>query len=134
MPRVKLTMRGLALASVLSILAATPTLAHSFDVDIVFPQSATAAARDNFVREFRRASAERDSHAGEESDGHLGGLDVYSNVTELNGGDQSLTGIVVVVADGEICHPVVAAVGIQRDLGFRFRPRGGAGLFAPRAV
>ena len=80
-----------ALAAFLSAFAATPARAHSFDVDIVFPESAPADARDSFLREFRRASAERDGHAGDESDGHLGGLDVYTSATALKDGDQSLT-------------------------------------------
>ncbi len=99
----------LALAGVLSVLAATPASAHSFKVDIVFPQSASVAARDDFLREFHRASAERDGHADEESNGHLGGLDVYTNATELSGSDDSLTGVFVVMVGEGTCQLAAAA-------------------------
>jgi hypothetical protein len=52
--------------------------AHRFDVALVASYSGPMAARGSQVRDgFLRATAERDAHSGQESDGHLGGLDVY---------------------------------------------------------
>ncbi len=109
--------RGAFSAVVVSALATGPALAHSFDVDIVFSQSTAAALRSDFLAAFRRASAERDGHGNEESDGHLGGLDVYSNMTVLDSEAADLTGVFVVVAgvDGG-CGAVAAdRVGIVID-------------------
>lgn len=50
--------------------------AHSFNVGLVMAEASTAGARQ--VQDgFLLATRERDSHPDEESDGHLGGLDVY---------------------------------------------------------
>ncbi len=50
--------------------------AHAFNVLIFGNDLAKTGAYSGF----RLATRERDSHAGEESDGHLGGLDVYINM------------------------------------------------------
>ena len=65
----------------LSILAGVAN-AHSFNVTLIAPAGDQAVAMQAFLL----ASGERDGHAAEESDGHLGGLDVYVSVVE-NGGD-----------------------------------------------
>lgn len=54
--------------------SAGPVAAHEFSVLLVTPAGVTSAAIYNA---FRLASRERDGHADELSDGHLGGLDVY---------------------------------------------------------
>ena len=63
----------------------TDTLAHSFKVGLVAPMS---GADSNVGRQgrdgFRLATTERDGHSNEESDGHLGGLDVYILVIDAN--------------------------------------------------
>lgn len=55
------------------VLGAAPLLAHSFNVVLIGENIAESGAYDGF----RLATRERDGHAGEESDGHLGGLDSY---------------------------------------------------------
>ncbi|MFV2033613.1 MAG: hypothetical protein ACC631_00630 [Halocynthiibacter sp.] len=53
-------------------------VAHSFTTLLVLPESAMQSeARQDAERAFLLASEERDGHAQQESDGHLGGLDVY---------------------------------------------------------
>ncbi len=52
--------------------------AHGFNVALVVPLSGPAAAEGAHMRDgFLLAAGERDAHANQESDGHLGGLDVY---------------------------------------------------------
>ena len=52
--------------------------AHSFTVALIAPSSGTNMEIGGHVRDgFLRATRERDSHPDEESDGHLGGFDVY---------------------------------------------------------
>ena len=55
--------------------AATAVLAHSFNLGVIAPDD--AALRADLRAAFLIASEERDGHANEESEGHLGGLDVY---------------------------------------------------------
>ena len=55
---------------------AAPALAHSFSVTIVAADDESAALLPSVLRGFLVASAERDGHANETADGHLGGLDV----------------------------------------------------------
>jgi len=51
--------------------------AHSFNVVMAVPGDVSAETRSDMTAAFLLASEERDGHANEESDGHLGGLDVY---------------------------------------------------------
>ncbi len=72
-------------------LAATPAGAHSFRVGFIAPFSGPearigASARDGFML----AARERDGHADEESDGHLGGLDVYLLIIDSGEGRDSM--------------------------------------------
>ena len=61
-----------------------PTLAHSFKVVLIVPLSGAESIRGRQIREgFMLATAERDSHPEQVSDGHLGGLDVY--LTTIDG-------------------------------------------------
>lgn len=59
-------------------LSGAPAAAHSFNVALIVPLSGANAEDGGQMREgFMLAARERDAHAGQESDGHLGGLDVY---------------------------------------------------------
>jgi ABC-type branched-subunit amino acid transport system substrate-binding protein len=70
-----------------------PALAHSFNVAIVTPLSGASAQTGRDVLDgFRLATRERDGHAGEESDGHLGGLDVYMLPVDATGDTAALLG------------------------------------------
>lgn len=52
--------------------------AHSFNVGLLLGERETISGdRDPMSDGFLLAAQERDSHPGQESDGHLGGLDVY---------------------------------------------------------
>lgn len=67
-------------------LAGNPALAHSFNVALVIALSGDAEAGGRQVLAgFMLATAERDSHPDQESDGHLGGLDVYVTVIDGSG-------------------------------------------------
>lgn len=70
--------KNLFLAVLFSVIGAAGALAHSFNVTMLVPEGARAQA----LAAFLIASAERDGHADEESDGHLGGLDVYISMVE----------------------------------------------------
>jgi len=73
----------LAMIAVKSALAITPALAHSFKVVLVLPASTTAAAQARQILDgFMLATTQRDSHRDQESDGHLGGLDVYVSMVD----------------------------------------------------
>ena len=59
--------------------------AHSFKLALVAPMSGASAAIGKHFREgILLATRERDGHQNEESDGHLGGLDVY--ILPIDGG------------------------------------------------
>ncbi len=58
--------------------------AHSFNVVMVVPDDLTPGLRDDMAVGFLVASQERDGHANEESDGHLGGLDVYITLAPVS--------------------------------------------------
>lgn len=51
--------------------------AHSFSVAIVADDAGNLAEVQSSINGFLVASAERDGHANETADGHLGGLDVF---------------------------------------------------------
>jgi hypothetical protein len=57
--------------------------AHSFNVVMVVPDDLAQGVRDDMAAAFLVASEERDGHANEESDGHLGGLDVYITLAAM---------------------------------------------------
>ncbi|MHA1524867.1 MAG: hypothetical protein ACTSY1_10760 [Alphaproteobacteria bacterium] len=65
------------------VLAGNPAFAHRFNVALVVPMSGDQAEKGRqAVAGFMLATTERDSHEGETSDGHLGGLDVYVAVID----------------------------------------------------
>lgn len=69
----------LILTSVLlSSIYAGNAMSHEFGVALVI--SANKEQGKQFIEGFLLATAERDSHPNEESDGHLGGLDVYVTI------------------------------------------------------
>ncbi len=93
--------------------AGAPVLAHRFNVALVIPQSGGASPQgQQILNGFMLATAERDSHPGQESDGHLGGLDVY--VTAIDGNGDIIADIGRMNAPGEIT--IVAAFGSKSTL------------------
>ncbi|MCF6320163.1 MAG: hypothetical protein L3J32_00105 [Rhizobiaceae bacterium] len=80
---------------------AAPAFAHRFNVALVIPLVGNEAEMGKQYREgFMLATTERDGHPDEESDGHLGGLDVYVSVIDANGDISSQ--ITRIVSEGEI--------------------------------
>jgi len=67
---------------------ASPTLAHSFNVVMVVPDQVSPDVHRDMCLAFLVASEERDAHANQESDGHLGGLDVYITIAGLGARDR----------------------------------------------
>lgn len=78
---------GLCLAVVAAVVPAIdPALAHRFNVALVMPLSGAASDQGRQIRNgFMLATRERDSHPDQDSDGHLGGLDVYVSVIDAAG-------------------------------------------------
>ena len=72
-------MLAILLATIVpATISSTDALAHRFTVALVAPISGTDSDVGRQARDgFRLATTERDGHSNEESDGHLGGLDVY---------------------------------------------------------
>jgi len=101
-----------ALAAIVFIsLSFNPAMAHRFNVALVIQASPADAERGIRFREgFMLATTERDGHPNEESDGHLGGLDVY--VTVLEGQSDVGASIERIVSEGEI--NIVAAFGSEQ--------------------
>jgi len=61
-------------------------LAHSFNAALLLPQAIASSDNSRQIHAgFMLATTERDSHPDQESDGHLGGLDVYVNVIDTKG-------------------------------------------------
>jgi ABC-type branched-subunit amino acid transport system substrate-binding protein len=77
---------GLILAT-----GAGPAQAHSFNLGFVTALSGPHARQGKQALDgFLLATGERDAHAGEESDGHLGGLDVYVFSIDSNLGAEAV--------------------------------------------
>ncbi|MES2915828.1 MAG: hypothetical protein V4753_11980 [Pseudomonadota bacterium] len=85
------------LALALSAGLASPGLAHEFSLLLLAPAAASQTEMDDMQAAFLIASAERDSHANETSEGHLGGLDVQMTLARIGE-----------VAAGEAADVVVA--------------------------
>lgn len=61
-----------------SLYGPSGTAAHSFRAALMVPLSGPSAGAGKQIQDgFMLATKERDAHPGTESDGHLGGLDVY---------------------------------------------------------
>jgi outer membrane PBP1 activator LpoA protein len=85
-------MKTICVAAAAILLSMSAANAHSFNVALLVGQSGPAASEGDQIRDgFLLATRERDSHPDEESDGHLGGLDVYFFVVE--GRDDPLAGV-----------------------------------------
>ena len=96
-----------------NVLVINPALAHSFNVALVTPPSNAGSVEGRQIREgFMLATTERDSHPDQESDGHLGGLDVY--VTVIDGIGDSVADIGRRVEQGDV--DIVAAFGSETTL------------------
>lgn len=94
-------------------IAASPAFAHSFKVALVIPSSSATLEEARQVRQgFMVATAERDSHPDQESDGHLGGLDVYVSVLDDQG--DAMAGIRRLVARAE--PDILAVFGSEQSL------------------
>ena len=75
--------------------------AHSFNVAMVIALAEPSIADAAQVRNgFLLSTRERDSHPDEESDGHLGGLDVYLYTVDL--GRESLSRVSALLQRGQI--------------------------------
>lgn len=82
--------------------------AHSFNVAMVIALAEPSIADAAQVRNgFLLSTRERDSHPDEESDGHLGGLDVYLYTVDL--GRESLSRVSALLQRGQI--DILAVVG-----------------------
>jgi ABC-type branched-subunit amino acid transport system substrate-binding protein len=91
----------------------SPAFAHRFNVALVVPLSGAALVQGRQIREgFMLATTERDSHPDQESDGHLGGLDVYVTVLDEQG--DVAAEIARMATQGEV--DIVAALGSARTL------------------
>ena len=68
---------GRVLALALAVTLPAAAQAHSFSLAVLAGGEHAAAKLDSAVKGMLLATRERDGHANETSDGHLGGLDVY---------------------------------------------------------
>ncbi len=87
-------------------------VAHSFKVILVLPAPIDTSLQARELRNgFMLATTERDSHPDEESDGHLGGLDVYVSVIDEQG---ATAGFERSVVQGAV--DIVALFGVPKNL------------------
>ncbi|MCZ6668064.1 MAG: hypothetical protein O6932_05290 [Gammaproteobacteria bacterium] len=97
----------------LGTISFNPAYAHRFYVALVIPFSNAVADQGRQYRQgFMLATTERDSHPDEESDGHLGGLDVYVSVIDSQGDIR--TEMERIVSQGRI--DIVVAIGSEKTL------------------
>ncbi len=98
--------------------------AHSFNVGFMAPLSGPNAHQgQQALNGFLLATRERDGHAFEESDGHLGGLDSYVIRIDSGGGidavrgqlDELLRGEELVFLTGVSVPETLAAAGVMLD-------------------
>lgn len=68
---------NLGLAAFIGVIVPGALWAHSFDAALVVSDDADPAIQQDMMHAFLLASEETDGHEGQESDGHLGGMDVY---------------------------------------------------------
>ncbi len=85
--------RPLALLVALPVMLATGGLrAHGFDLALFVPLSGPEREIGEEMRAgFLEATREFDAHPGQESDGHLGGLDVYVTVVDSARAESGIT-------------------------------------------
>ncbi len=108
---------ALVLATIATtVLGANSAMAHRFNTTIVLADSdKDSPLGKDFSAGFMLATTEQDGHPDEESDGHLGGLDVYVTVIDQKQGASELEQIVasgeagiVVVYGSETTFPTIA--------------------------
>ncbi len=101
------------LVIVLGVLLLGRAQAHSFNVALVIPLSGSAQADGKAIRDgFLLATRERDGHPNEESDGHLGGLDVYVDTTDIH--DSELAGLKSLLQQKPI--DIIVPIGSERPI------------------
>ncbi len=88
-------LRRLVLLAALPVMFAAGELrAHAFDLALLLPLSGPERELGERMRAgFMEATREFDAHPGQESDGHLGGLDVYVTVVDVTRGAAGLAAI-----------------------------------------
>jgi len=90
-----------------------PALAHRFSVALVLPGPAATSPEGRQISQgFMLATTERDSHANEESDGHLGGLDVYVSILA----EQEIVAADIERMANQGAFDIVAVLGSQQTL------------------
>lgn len=113
-----MTRVSLLVGALLASLGANAGWGHEFSVDVVFEAGVPAGARQQFTEQFVRAAAERDAHAGQESDGHLGGVDVYlRDVTDDAAPSTADILVMAGFADGCVEAAARGAAGLAVDAG-----------------
>ena len=100
--------KTMILAAVWLTMLAPAAMAHRFNVVMAVPANLAQDIRRDMSAAFLVASEELDAHANEESDGHLGGLDVYITVA---GTDQASR---ISAADADI---IIQASGVEIQAG-----------------
>lgn len=117
--------------------ASGAALAHSFRVALVAQSGPDSeAVLTSAYRGFRLATRERDGHANEDSDGHLGGLDVYIAMVELSA-EAAATGRVPAGAfsSGAGAPDIVVVIGSPAELvSLRAAGDGNAVLLEPGKI
>lgn len=122
MAQVRRRLGALGAAGTLAIavsLAGTAVQAHSFSLSVITVGDDATARLESAVRGILLASQERDSHADEESDGHLGGLDVYivaqpvdgaAPVSGLVGASPEIIDIAVVLGPDALAQQAISGI------------------------
>jgi len=114
-----LTYIGITLLTIFAVMPKVG-IAHSFVVTLDATGAAQPVQLDSAVQGMRLAAGERDSHAAETSDGHLGGIDVFirvrpaesaSGITWLKGTSNTKATIVVDFSGSETAMSQVASGG-----------------------
>lgn len=137
------------IVATLSVLTglSSPALAHEFTAALLVVGENRDLRLADAVRGFLLAADERDGHAGETSDGHLGGVDVQilplpseaaGQVTGLSGAPSLPPDVVVVLADAPSngtapgVDPGKSVIMTPGDLPAGWDQRGGTDGFAMR--
>jgi hypothetical protein len=96
-------------------LAASPAVAHEFELLLLAPPEATEATLNQMRTAFLIAAHERDSHPDETSEGHLGGMDVQLTLEPL-GAAPAMEDLAFVVAPfASAGNPEVTALAAADD-------------------
>lgn len=105
-------MKRILVAILIWALLAAAAFAHSFNMAMVVP----AGARVQAMQAFLLASGERDRHANEENYGHLGGLDVYVSIFEMDVNAADLRAMVLAAEPDIIAlvGPELQGMGLER--------------------